>query len=162
MNNICLQISTFLWSKHFPVTLWCWKVVLTWTVNTKSQKSALLCELSHIWFPSNNCGEHRYINSQCPKNHQADMMEGNMDTEGFYIQWNLYSLFSSGVWKRNNGSRKTNYPGTIDRGFTVLCHLGVGYHCTLGAPNFYSFPHSSCIIILLPQWHAVLYFTLLP
>jgi hypothetical protein len=23
------------------------------------------------------------------------------------IQWNLYSSFSSGVWKRNNGSGKT-------------------------------------------------------
>jgi hypothetical protein len=70
------------------------------------------------------------------------------------IQWNLYSSFSLGVWKRNNGSGKTidagaiveigfaqgpqklndrsgktNYLGTIDRGFTVYikksrpCHL---------------------------------------
>jgi hypothetical protein len=64
------------------------------------------------------------------------------------IQWNLYSSFSSEVWKRNNGSgktidtgamveikfaqgpqklndgsRKTNYLGTIDRGFTVYCDM---------------------------------------
>jgi hypothetical protein len=69
----------------------------------------------------------------------------------YKIQWNLYSSFSSGVWKRNNGSGrtidagaiveigfaqgpqklndasgKTNYPGTIDRGFTVLLYSESG------------------------------------
>jgi hypothetical protein len=60
-----------------------------------------------------------------------------------HVQWNLYSSFLLGVWKRNNGSRKTidagaiveigfaqgpykldgsgktNYPGMIDRVFIV-------------------------------------------
>jgi hypothetical protein len=37
------------------------------------------------------------------------------------VQWNLDSLFSSGVWKRNDGSGKTIHAGTIYRGFTVVC-----------------------------------------
>jgi hypothetical protein len=28
--------------------------------------------------------------------------------------------FAQGPWKLNDGSGKTNYSGTIDRGFTVL------------------------------------------
>jgi hypothetical protein len=34
-------------------------------------------------------------------------------SNSFVLQWNLYSSFSSGVWKRNNGSGKTIDAGAI-------------------------------------------------
>jgi hypothetical protein len=35
------------------------------------------------------------------------------EIHNFHIQWNLYSSFSLGVWKRKNGSGKTIDAGAI-------------------------------------------------
>jgi hypothetical protein len=54
----------------------------------------------------------------CITSFQDTECDGHMDWQMLWIlyiqiQWNLYSLFSSGVWKRNNGSRKTIDAGAI-------------------------------------------------
>jgi hypothetical protein len=97
--------------------------------------------------PSSKLGSWRLWNpthSTEEKSHKLHTMYVNLNFWLLGIHWKLYSSFLSGVWKRNNGSGKTidagpiveigfaqgpkklndgsgktNYPGTIDRGFTV-------------------------------------------